>query len=41
MTSPAVVDSRTFERGGLFAALPGEHTDGHAFATDAVQAGRW
>ncbi|MFD7620217.1 UDP-N-acetylmuramoyl-tripeptide--D-alanyl-D-alanine ligase [Streptomyces sp. NPDC059802] len=39
MTAPAVVDSRTVEPGGLFAALPGEHTDGHAFAADAVKAG--
>lgn len=39
MTAPAVVDSRTVEPGGLFAALPGEHTDGHAFAANAVKAG--
>ncbi|MFD5780431.1 UDP-N-acetylmuramoyl-tripeptide--D-alanyl-D-alanine ligase [Streptomyces sp. NPDC126933] len=39
MTAPAVVDSRTVELGGLFAALPGEHTDGHAFAATAVKAG--
>ncbi|MFD7314044.1 UDP-N-acetylmuramoyl-tripeptide--D-alanyl-D-alanine ligase [Streptomyces sp. NPDC059883] len=39
MTAPAVVDSRTVEPGGLFAALPGEHTDGHAFAATAVKAG--
>lgn len=39
MTAPAVVDSRTVEPGGLFAALPGEHADGHAFAANAVQAG--
>ncbi|MER6144692.1 UDP-N-acetylmuramoyl-tripeptide--D-alanyl-D-alanine ligase [Streptomyces sparsogenes] len=39
VTAPAVVDSRTVEPGGLFAALPGEHTDGHAFAADAVKAG--
>ncbi|ROQ72983.1 Mur ligase-like protein [Streptomyces sp. CEV 2-1] len=35
MTASAVVDSRTVEPGGLFAALPGEHTDGHAFAVKA------
>ncbi|GAA5216874.1 UDP-N-acetylmuramoyl-tripeptide--D-alanyl-D-alanine ligase [Streptomyces thinghirensis] len=39
MTAPAVVDSREVEPGGLFAALPGEHTDGHAFAANAVKAG--
>ncbi len=39
VTAPAVVDSRTVEPGGLFAALPGEPTDGHAFAADAVKAG--
>ncbi|CAL9652943.1 UDP-N-acetylmuramoyl-tripeptide--D-alanyl-D-alanine ligase [Streptomyces sp. enrichment culture] len=39
MTAPAAVDSRTVEPGGLFAALPGENTDGHAFAADAVKAG--
>ncbi|MEW2051719.1 UDP-N-acetylmuramoyl-tripeptide--D-alanyl-D-alanine ligase [Streptomyces sp. NPDC005476] len=39
MTAPAVVDSRTVEPGGLLAALPGEHTDGHAFAANAVKAG--
>ncbi|WP_432182232.1 UDP-N-acetylmuramoyl-tripeptide--D-alanyl-D-alanine ligase [Streptomyces sp. NBC_00063] len=39
MTAPAVVDSRAVQPGGLFAALPGEHTDGHTFAAGAVQAG--
>ncbi|MEK0097730.1 UDP-N-acetylmuramoyl-tripeptide--D-alanyl-D-alanine ligase [Streptomyces sp. A475] len=39
MTAPAVVDSRTVEPGGLFAALSGEHADGHAFAANAVKAG--
>lgn len=39
MTAPAVVDSRTVEPGGLFAALPGEQADGHAFAVNAVKAG--
>ena len=44
----AVIDSRRIEpaeptddggRGDLFVALPGEHHDGHAFATDAVARG--
>jgi UDP-N-acetylmuramoyl-tripeptide--D-alanyl-D-alanine ligase len=35
----AVVDSRLVEPGQLFVALPGERTDGHAFLSDAVQAG--
>ncbi|MET9482001.1 UDP-N-acetylmuramoyl-tripeptide--D-alanyl-D-alanine ligase [Streptomyces sp. NPDC006638] len=39
MSAPAVVDSRAVEPGGLFAALPGEHADGHAFAGNAVEAG--
>ncbi|MYV52573.1 UDP-N-acetylmuramoyl-tripeptide--D-alanyl-D-alanine ligase [Streptomyces sp. SID3212] len=39
MSAPAVVDSRAVEPGGLFAALPGEHADGHAFAANAVEAG--
>ncbi|MCJ0875247.1 UDP-N-acetylmuramoyl-tripeptide--D-alanyl-D-alanine ligase [Streptomyces sp. AP-93] len=39
VTAPTVVDSRAAEPGGLFAALPGEHADGHAFAADAVKAG--
>lgn len=39
MSAPAVVDSRAIEPGGLFAALPGEHADGHAFAVNAVKAG--
>jgi UDP-N-acetylmuramoyl-tripeptide--D-alanyl-D-alanine ligase len=33
------VDSRLVTRGSLFAALPGERTDGHRFLADAVQAG--
>ncbi|MFI6002074.1 UDP-N-acetylmuramoyl-tripeptide--D-alanyl-D-alanine ligase [Streptomyces sp. NPDC051366] len=39
VTAPAAVDSRAVERGGLFAALAGEHADGHTFAADAVKAG--
>ena len=34
-----VVDSRKAGRGDLFVALPGEHTDGHRFASDAVERG--
>ena len=33
------VDSRAVEPGNLFVALPGEHTDGHAFAGAALAAG--
>ncbi len=32
-------DSRSVCRGGLFAAIPGEHVDGHAFIGRAVEAG--
>ncbi|MEU4181381.1 Mur ligase domain-containing protein [Streptomyces sp. NPDC026589] len=39
MTAPAVVDSRETNPGGLFAAFPGEYTDGYAFAANAVTAG--
>ncbi|MFD7629524.1 UDP-N-acetylmuramoyl-tripeptide--D-alanyl-D-alanine ligase [Streptomyces sp. NPDC059851] len=39
VTAPPVVGSRALEPGGLFAALAGEHADGHAFAADAVKAG--
>ncbi|MFF0754611.1 UDP-N-acetylmuramoyl-tripeptide--D-alanyl-D-alanine ligase [Streptomyces sp. NPDC004267] len=39
VTAPASVDSRAVEPGGLFAAIAGEHVDGHAFAADAVKAG--
>jgi UDP-N-acetylmuramoyl-tripeptide--D-alanyl-D-alanine ligase len=34
-----VVDSRKARRGDLFVALPGEHTDGHRFAADAIERG--
>ncbi len=33
------IDSRKLERGALFAALRGEHTDGHEFVTRAAAAG--
>ncbi|TWF90964.1 UDP-N-acetylmuramoyl-tripeptide--D-alanyl-D-alanine ligase [Kitasatospora viridis] len=36
---PAVIDSRLAEPGALFVALPGQHTDGHRFARQAVAAG--
>ncbi|MFF2524861.1 UDP-N-acetylmuramoyl-tripeptide--D-alanyl-D-alanine ligase [Streptomyces liangshanensis] len=39
VSAPTVVDSRAVEPGGLFAALPGEHADGHTFAENAVRAG--
>ncbi|HEX4897475.1 MAG TPA: UDP-N-acetylmuramoyl-tripeptide--D-alanyl-D-alanine ligase [Candidatus Limnocylindrales bacterium] len=35
----AAVDSRLVQPGQLFAALPGERTDGHRFLGDAVRAG--
>nr|WP_307190385.1 UDP-N-acetylmuramoyl-tripeptide--D-alanyl-D-alanine ligase [Actinomadura hibisca] len=39
VTAPAVIDSRLVQPGGLFAALPGEHVDGHDYARQAVEAG--
>ncbi|MFI8105393.1 UDP-N-acetylmuramoyl-tripeptide--D-alanyl-D-alanine ligase [Streptomyces sp. NPDC086023] len=36
---PVVIDSRKVESGSVFAALPGERTDGHRFARSAVSAG--
>jgi UDP-N-acetylmuramoyl-tripeptide--D-alanyl-D-alanine ligase len=36
---PVVIDSRACGPGALFAALPGERTDGHDFAAAAVAAG--
>lgn len=39
VTAPLVFDSRNTQPGGLFLALTGEHTDGHAFAPDAIRAG--
>jgi UDP-N-acetylmuramoyl-L-alanyl-D-glutamate--2,6-diaminopimelate ligase len=32
-------DSRAVERGALFCCIPGDHVDGHAFASDAVGRG--
>jgi UDP-N-acetylmuramoyl-tripeptide--D-alanyl-D-alanine ligase len=37
--SSVVVDSRKVEAGSLFVALPGEVTDGHAYAAAALRAG--
>jgi UDP-N-acetylmuramoyl-tripeptide--D-alanyl-D-alanine ligase len=34
-----VIDSRQVTPGALFVALPGEHTDGHLFVTQAANAG--
>ena len=39
VTGPVVIDSREAGPGGLFAALPGTRTDGHAFAPAALAAG--
>jgi UDP-N-acetylmuramoyl-tripeptide--D-alanyl-D-alanine ligase len=39
VTGPVVIDSRRVGPGGLFAALPGEHVDGHDYAAAAVAAG--
>jgi len=39
VTGPVVIDSRRAEPGALFAALPGEHADGHEFGAAAVAAG--
>lgn len=39
VTGPVVIDSRRAEPGALFAALPGEHADGHDFAAAAVAKG--
>ncbi len=39
VTGPVVIDSRQAAPGALFAALPGEHADGHDFAGAAVAAG--
>jgi UDP-N-acetylmuramoyl-tripeptide--D-alanyl-D-alanine ligase len=38
-TGPVVIDSRRVTQGALFAALPGEHADGHDYAAAAVAAG--
>jgi UDP-N-acetylmuramoyl-tripeptide--D-alanyl-D-alanine ligase len=37
--SSVVVDSRKVEAGALFAALPGEKTDGHAYVSAALRSG--
>jgi UDP-N-acetylmuramoyl-tripeptide--D-alanyl-D-alanine ligase len=37
--APATLDSRDVQPGGLFAALDGEHVDGHDFAAQALAAG--
>jgi UDP-N-acetylmuramoyl-tripeptide--D-alanyl-D-alanine ligase len=39
VTAPATCDSRQVVAGGLFAALPGAHADGHDFAAAALAAG--
>jgi len=39
VTGAVVIDSRRAEPGGLFAAVPGERSDGHDFAAAAVAAG--
>jgi UDP-N-acetylmuramoyl-tripeptide--D-alanyl-D-alanine ligase len=39
IASGLVIDSRLVEPGVLFAALPGEHTDGHDHAAGAIAAG--
>jgi len=39
VTAPATLDSRDVQPGGLFAALAGEHVDGHDFAAKALAEG--
>lgn len=39
VTGPVVIDSRQATRGALFAALAGEHADGHDYAAAAVRNG--
>ena len=39
VTGPVLIDSRTVERGALFAAVRGERVDGHDYAAAAVAAG--
>ncbi|MFF4649008.1 UDP-N-acetylmuramoyl-tripeptide--D-alanyl-D-alanine ligase [Streptomyces sp. NPDC001380] len=39
ITGPVVVDSRQVQPGGLFAAVRGEHADGHDFAAGAAADG--
>ena len=39
VTGPVIIDSREAGPGSLFAALPGEHADGHDFAAAAIAGG--
>ncbi len=39
VTAPVSLDSRDVQPGGLFAALDGEHVDGHDFAAQALAGG--
>jgi UDP-N-acetylmuramoyl-tripeptide--D-alanyl-D-alanine ligase len=39
VTGPVVIDSRQAVPGALFAALPGEHADGHDYAAAAARGG--
>ncbi|WP_246088122.1 UDP-N-acetylmuramoyl-tripeptide--D-alanyl-D-alanine ligase [Nocardioides albertanoniae] len=39
VSAPAVIDGREARPGGLFVAFAGEHTDGHAYAPQAAEAG--
>ncbi len=39
VTGPVVIDSRQVRPGALFAALPGEHADGHDYAAAAAASG--
>jgi UDP-N-acetylmuramoyl-tripeptide--D-alanyl-D-alanine ligase len=39
VTGPVVIDSRRVAPGALFAALVGEHVDGHDYAAAAIEAG--
>src|SRR5215472_2385110 len=39
VSGPVVIDSRQAVPGAMFAALPGEHADGHDFAAAAAAAG--
>ena len=39
VTGPVVIDSRQVVPGALFAALPGEHVDGHDYAAAAARQG--
>jgi UDP-N-acetylmuramoyl-tripeptide--D-alanyl-D-alanine ligase len=39
LATSVTIDSRTAGPGSLFVALPGEHTDGHSFAAQAIAGG--